>query len=303
MRHAIVHDPVLPNADGPGDVRLSPESVMLRRVVAAAWLLAACVAAQAQSLARYIVVGSTHTTQDSGLLSVIAPQFTAATGIGVRFVIFGTGQVLDTGRRGDVDVVLTHVRADEERFVAEGYGVRRYPVMYNDFVLVGPEADPAGVGAERDVSRALDRLQRTASLFVSRGDGSGTHVMELLLWRKAGIDPQKLKGQRWYREVGQGMGAALNISSTLRAYVLTDRGTWLNFRNRGDLAILVENNRPLRNQYGMILVNPARHAGVRKEDGQAFIDWLTGPAGQAAIALYRINGEQVFFPNAAEPGS
>jgi tungstate transport system substrate-binding protein len=274
---------------------------MLRQAIAAAALLFLAAAAQAQGQ-RFILVGSTHTTQDSGLLSVIAPQFTAATGIAVRFVIYGTGQVLDTGRRGDIDVVLSHARAEEERFVAEGYGVKRSPVMYNDFVLVGPKSDPAGIAGTRDISAALSSIRRMESAFISRGDRSGTHVMELSLWRRAGVDPRDLRG-RWYREVGQGMGAALNIASTQGAYVLTDRGTWLNFRNRGDLAILAEGDLPLRNQYGVILVDPARHPHVRREDGQAFIDWLTGPAGQAAIGSYRINGEQVFFPNATEPGS
>lgn len=275
---------------------------MFRRAFVGLVLLLAAATASAQSPSRYITVGSTHTTQDSGLLSVIAPQFTAAAGIGVRFVINGTGQVLDTGRRGDVDVVLSHARAEEERFLAAGYGVKRLPVMYNDFVLVGPKGDPAGLSGGRDVAKALLRLRQNDSIFISRGDRSGTHAMELSLWRSAGVDPSELKGA-WYREVGQGMGAALNIASTLNAYVLTDRGTWLNFRNRGDLAILVEGDRPLRNQYGVMMVNPARHPHVRKDDSQTFIDWLTGPAGQAAIASYRINGQQVFFPNASEPGS
>jgi tungstate transport system substrate-binding protein len=275
---------------------------VFRRAILAFAALLTGAAANAQSPPRFIAVGSTHTTQDSGLLGVIAPQFTAATGIGVRFVIYGTGQVLDTGRRGDVDVVLTHVRADEEKFIADGFGVKRLPVMYNDFVLVGPKSDPAGVGADGDISNALIRLRRTGTTFISRGDRSGTHVMELAMWRQAGVGPSELKG-RWYREVGQGMGATLNIASTLNAYVLSDRGTWLNFRNRGDLEILVEGDRPLRNQYGVMLVNPARHPHVRHVDGQAFIDWLTGPAGQAAIAAYRINGQQVFFPNAADPDS
>lgn len=275
---------------------------MFRKAILALVALLTGAVANAQSPPRYIAVGSTHTTQDSGLLSVIAPQFTAATGIGVRFVIYGTGQVLDTGRRGDVDVVLTHARADEEKFIADGFGVKRLPVMYNDFVLVGPKSDPAGVIADGDISKALIRLRRTETTFISRGDRSGTHVMELAMWRLAGIGPAELNGS-WYRQIGQGMGAALNIASTLNAYVLSDRGTWLNFRNRGDLDILVEGDRPLRNQYGVMLVNPARHPHVRQKDGQAFIDWLTGPAGQAAIAAYRINGQQVFFPNAADPDS
>jgi tungstate transport system substrate-binding protein len=275
---------------------------MLHRI----WLLLTALllagAAQGQLSQRYIVVASTTTTQDSGLLSVIAPQFTAATGIGVRFVIFGTGQALDTGRRGDADVVFSHVRAEEERFVAEGYGLRRHPVMYNDFILVGPKADPAGVAGLTDVSQALRRIRDAGATFISRGDRSGTHVMELSLWRRAEVDAQEARG-RWYREIGQGMGAALNMASSLGAYVLTDRGTWLNFRNRGELAVLVEGDRPLRNQYGIILVDPRRHPAVRAADGQRFIDWLTRPEGQAAIASYRIDGAQVFFPNAGEPGS
>ncbi len=229
-------------------------------------VLASAAAAMAQPAQRHIVVGSTHTTQDSGLLSVIAPQFTAATGIAVRFVIYGTGQVLDTGRRGDIDVVFSRA-AEEERFVVEGYGVKRHPVMYNDFVLVGPRIRSR---RRRGPTRHLDRASEIAPVgtaFISRGDRSGTHVMELALWRRAGVDPRDLRG-RWYREVGQGMGAALNIASSQNAYVLTDRGTWLNFRNRGDLAILVEGDLPLRNQYAAILVDPARHPHVRKEDGQ-----------------------------------
>jgi tungstate transport system substrate-binding protein len=275
---------------------------MLRRILALLSLLLTVGAAHAQPSQRFIVVASTHTTQDSGLLSILGPKFTAATGIGVRFTIFGTGQALDVARRGDVDVVLSHVKAEEERFVAEGYGVRRFSVMYNDFVLVGPQSDPAGVSGGKDIGRALQKLQQTRSPFISRGDRSGTHVMELSLWRRAGIDIEQARG-RWYRELGQGMGAALNMASGLDAYVLSDRGTWLNFRNRGQLAVLVEGDRPLRNQYGVILVSPQRHPHVKLADGQAFVDWLTGPDGQATIGSYRIDGEQVFFPNAGEPGS
>jgi tungstate transport system substrate-binding protein len=272
---------------------------MLRRILMA-FVLAWTGAAQAAD--RTILVASTHTTQDSGLLAVLGPQFTAATGIGVRFAVFGTGQALDVGRRGDADVVFSHLRADEERFVTEGYGVRRLPVMYNDFVLIGPRADPAGVAGAGGIEAALAKLQQSRTVFVSRGDRSGTHQTELSLWRLAGIDIARARGS-WYRELGQGMGAALNMAAGLDAYVLSDRGTWLNFRNRGSLAILVEGDRPLRNQYGVMLVNPARHPSVKATDGQAFIDWLTGPAGQAAIAAYRIGGEQVFFPNAGESGS
>jgi tungstate transport system substrate-binding protein len=275
---------------------------MLRRAFVALLLSSAVAPAPARTADRFIVVASTHTTQDSGLLSVIGPQFTAATGIGVRFVIFGTGQALDTGRRGDADVVLSHLRGEEERFVAEGYGVRRHAVMYNDFVLVGPKDDPAGVSGKTDIARSMARLRAGEATFISRGDRSGTHAMELSLWKLAGIDIAAARG-RWYREIGQGMGAALNMASSLGAYVLTDRGTWLNFRNRGDLAILVEGDHPLRNQYGAMLVDPRRHPNAKAADGQRFIDWLVGPEGQAAIASYRIAGEQVFFPNAGEPGS
>jgi tungstate transport system substrate-binding protein len=266
----------------------------------AVWLAAGPVHAQPSQ--RHILVASTHTTQDSGLLSILGPKFTAATGIGVRFAIFGTGQALDVARRGDVDVVLSHLKADEERFVAEGYGVRRFSVMYNDFVLIGPQSDPARVAGEKDIATALRKLQLSRSPFISRGDQSGTHVMELSLWRRAGVDIEQAPG-RWYRELGQGMGAALNMASSLDAYVLSDRGTWLKFRNRGQLAILAEGDRPLRNQYGVVLVNSQRHPNVKVADGQAFVDWLKGPDGQATISSYRINGEQVFFPNAGEPGS
>jgi tungstate transport system substrate-binding protein len=257
--------------------------------------------AHSQAGDRYITVVSTHTTQDSGLLSHLAPMFTARTGIAIRFVIFGTGQALDTGRRGDADVVLSHLKAQEEQFVTEGFGVERKAVMYNDFVLVGPRQDPASVAGLGSITGALDRIRQNQSTFISRGDRSGTHVTEQSLWRLSGIDIAAARGA-WYREIGQGMGAALNMASAQGAYVLTDRGTWLNFRNRGDLAILVEGDRPLRNQYGVILVNPAKHTHVKKADGQAFIDWLVGPEGQTSIADYTINGEQLFFPNATQAG-
>jgi tungstate transport system substrate-binding protein len=275
---------------------------MFRRTLVLFLLLFSSGSVHAQPSQRFILVASTHTTQDSGLLSVLGPKFTAATGIGVRFTIFGTGQALDVARRGDVDVVLSHIKAEEERFVSEGYGVERFSVMYNDFVLVGPRSDPAGIAGEKDIGRALRTLQQAQSPFISRGDRSGTHIMELSLWRRAGVEIEQAKG-RWYRELGQGMGAALNMASSLEAYVLTDRGTWLNFRNRGQLAVLSEGDRPLRNQYGVILVNSQRHPNVKAGDGQAFIDWLKGPDGQATIASYRINGEQAFFPNAGEPGT
>jgi tungstate transport system substrate-binding protein len=273
-----------------------------RRLVLAGAAALALAPAAGRAQARYITVASTHTTQDSGLLSQLGPAFTARSGIAVRFVIFGTGQALDTGRRGDADVVLSHLRHEEERFVAEGHGVRRHAVMYNDFVLIGPRADPAGVAGSDNIAAALRRVRASSSSFISRGDRSGTHVTELGLWPLAGIDIAAERGP-WYREIGQGMGAALNMAAAQGAYVLSDRGTWLNFRNRGDLAILVEGARALRNQYGVVLVNPARHGHVKQADGQAFIDWLVGPEGQKAIADYRIDGQQLFFPNAAEAGA
>ena len=258
--------------------------------------------ATAQGNQRFITVVSTHSTQDSGLLSQILPLFTANTGIGVRVVALGTGQALDAGRRGDGDVVLSHFRSEELRFVTEGFGVSRQAVMYNDFVLVGPKNDPAGLGGEADLAKALARIRTRETLFISRGDRSGTHATELTLWPLAGIDIARAKGA-WYREIGQGMGAALNMAAALGAYTLTDRGTWLNFRNRADLTIVVEGAPALRNQYGVILVNPTRHPHVKAQDGQRFIAWLIGPEGQKAIADYRIAGEQLFFANAAEPGA
>jgi tungstate transport system substrate-binding protein len=260
--------------------------------------------ARAQSAApeRYITVSSTTSTTDSGLFTHLLPLFRAKTGIEVRVVSQGTGQALDTGRRGDADVVFVHARAQEERFVAEGFGVERRPVMYNDFVLIGPAGDPAGIAGKSDITGALRDVAAKGAPFVSRGDRSGTHAAELALWTLAGIEIATARGP-WYREIGQGMGAALNTAGAMGAYVLSDRASWINFRNRGDLRIVVEGDRRLFNQYGVILVNPARHPHVKARDGQAFIDWLTGPEGQAAIAGYRINGEQLFFPNAGQPGA
>lgn len=259
-------------------------------------------AAQQQTgTTRFITVSSTTSTTDSGLFNHLLPAFQRATGIEVRVVSQGTGQALDTGRRGDADVVFVHARAQEERFVAEGFGVARKPVMYNDFVLIGPKQDPAGIKGSKDITAALQRIRERQAAFVSRGDRSGTHSAELALWQAAGVDIAQAKGP-WYREIGQGMGAALNTSGAMGAYVLADRATWLNFRNRGDLGIVVEGDRRLFNQYGVILVNPARHAHVKREDGQRFIDWLTGPEGQRVINTYQINGEQLFFANATQPG-
>ncbi len=271
-----------------------------RFFLAAAMLASLCVPALAQD--KSIVVASTTSTQDSGLFGHILPIFKRATGIDVKVVAQGTGQALDTGRRGDADVVFVHARAAEEKFVGEGAGVKRFPVMYNDFVLIGPKSDPAGVKGTKDIVAALKAIQAKAAPFVSRGDRSGTHQAELALWKDAGIDIAASKGP-WYRDIGQGMGAALNTASAMNAYVLSDRGTWISFKNRGDLAIAVEGDQRLFNQYGVILVNPAKHPHVKKELGQAFIDWLVSPAGQKAIADYKIDGQQLFFPNANVPGA
>ncbi len=273
-----------------------------RTLSIAAFAAAALAAVAAGAQDKSIVVASTTSTRDSGLFDHILPLFKAANGIDVKVVALGTGQALDTGRRGDADVVLVHARAQEEKFVAEGFGVKRFPVMYNDFVLVGPSSDPARVKGMTDATEALRSIKAKAAPFISRGDRSGTHIAELDLWKAAGIDIGKEKGG-WYKEIGQGMGAALNMASAADAYVLADRGTWLSFKNRGDLAILVAGDKRLFNQYGVTLVNPQKHPQVKKDLGQAFIDWLVSPAGQQAIADYKINGQQLFFPNANEPGA
>lgn len=256
----------------------------------------------AQNNERSIIVSSTTSTTDSGLFNHILPLFKAKTGIDVRVISQGTGQALDTGKRGDADVVFVHAKSQEEKFVAEGFGVERKPVMYNDFVLIGPKADPAAVKNTKDIVAALKTIQSRSAPFVSRGDKSGTHAAELTLWKTAGIDIDQAKGP-WYRDIGQGMGAALNTASAMNAYVLADRATWLNFKNRGDLAIMVEGDTRLFNQYGVILVDPKKHPHVKAKDGQAFIDWLISAEGQRAIADYKINGEILFFPNASQPGA
>ncbi|PHK93753.1 tungsten ABC transporter substrate-binding protein [Pseudoroseomonas rhizosphaerae] len=250
---------------------------------------------------RGITVSSTTSTEQSGLFGHILPLFTQKTGINVRVVALGTGQALDVGRRGDADVVFVHDRAAEEKFVAEGFATRRHPVMYNDFVLVGPKADPAGVkAAGADITAALQAIAGRKAAFISRGDRSGTHAAELRLWRQAGIDPAA-SGAGWYKEIGQGMGPALNTAAAADAYLLADRGTWISFRNRRELAVLTEGDQRLFNQYGVMLVNPARHPHVKQAEGQAFIDWLVSREGQEAIAGYKIGGEQLFFPNANDP--
>jgi tungstate transport system substrate-binding protein len=260
--------------------------------------------AQAQN--KSIVVSSTTSTQDSGLFGHILPLFKAKTGIDVKVVSQGTGQALDTGRRGEADVVFVHARALEQKFVADGFGVKRHPVMYNDFILIGPTGDPAGAKG-RDAIAALKTLRAKAAPFISRGDRSGTYAAELSLWKIAGVDIAKEKAAKtlgaWYKEIGQGMGAALNTASASNAYVLADRDTWISFKNRGELTIVVEGDNRLFNQYGVILVNPTKHRHVRKELGQAFIDWIISPEGQKAIDDYKINGQQLFFANAAQPGA
>ena len=244
----------------------------------------------------FIVVASTTSTEQSGLFGHLLPIYKQASGVSVRVVALGTGQALDSGRRGDADVVFVHDQLAEEKFVADGHGVKRWPVMYNDFVLIGPRADPAGVRGT-DVAAALKTLAAANAAFISRGDKSGTHAAELRYWNVAGIQMSVSK-PRGYKECGCGMGPALNIASSTNAYLLADRGTWLNFRNRGELAVLVQGDQRLFNPYGVMLVSPARHPHVKAALAQNFIDWLVSPAGQAAIAGYRIGGEQLFFPNA-----
>jgi tungstate transport system substrate-binding protein len=271
---------------------------LLRRAVLPILMAAFALPALAQE--RSITVASTTSTEQSGLFGHILPIFTRETGIGVRVVALGTGQALDVGRRGDADVVFVHDRAAEERFVAEGFGGPRRHVMFNDFVITGPAADPARIAGLGDTAEALRRIAAARAPFISRGDRSGTHAAELRLWQLAGVDPASGRGQ-WYREVGQGMGPALNTAAAQGAYILADRGTWLSFRNRQDQRILIEGDTRLFNQYGIMLVNAQRHQHVKAADGQRFIDWLLSSAGQAAIASYRINGEQLFFPNADKP--
>jgi tungstate transport system substrate-binding protein len=271
--------------------------VVTRRVCLFALLALAAFAAEAQQ--RFITVASTTSTEQSGLFGYLLPIFETKTGIKVHVVALGTGQALDVARRGDADVVFVHARSAEEKFLAEGEGVKRFPVMYNDFVLIGPKSDPAKIGGGKDIVVALTKLETAHAPFVSRGDRSGTHMAELALWKTAGIDIDKSKGS-WYRDVGQGMGPALNTAAAMNAYILADRGTWLAFKNRLDLTILVEGDKRLFNQYGVILVNPVKHPNVKRELGQQFIDWLISPEGQAAIAGYKIGGEQLFYPNAGD---
>jgi tungstate transport system substrate-binding protein len=259
-------------------------------------------ASNAASTDRSIVVASTTSTEDSGLFDYLLPIVKERTGITVKVVAQGTGQALDTGRRGDADVVFVHAKAAELQFLAEGESLKRYPVMYNDFVLVGPKADPAGVRGSKDIRQALDSIKDKRPPFVSRGDRSGTHMAELALWKDSGVDIEQAKGP-WYKSIGQGMGAALNVASASEAYVLSDRATWVHFKNKGGLEILVEGDKRLFNQYGIMLVNPEKHPTVKKVLGQEFIDYLISPVGQQDIAHYEVDGQQLFYPDANDPNA
>ncbi len=270
----------------------------LHRLLCAAVLVLVSAIGSVQAADRFIIVQSTTSTQNSGLLDHILPMFTQATGIAVRVVAVGTGQALKNARNGDGDVLLVHARAAEERFVADGFGVERFDLMYNDFVVIGPAGDPAAIGGTTDVVAAFAKIAATKAPFASRGDESGTHKKELALWALAGVDPTQASGT-WYRETGSGMGATLNVAVGMDAYALTDRATWIAFGNKGDFQIAVEGDETLFNQYGVILVNPEKHPHVKAADGQAFIDWLLSDAGQAAIASFTVAGERLFFPNAA----
>ena len=275
---------------------------MLARRSLLALAAVALLATPAVGQDKSIVVASTTSTRDSGLFGHILPLFKAKTGITVKVIALGTGQALDTARRGDADVVFVHAKPAEEKFLAEGYGVKRYPVMYNDFVLIGPQSDPAGIKGGTDIVAAFKTIKAKAATFISRGDRSGTNIRELQLWKDAGIDIAKEKGP-WYKAIGQGMGAALNTAAADNAYVLADRGTWLSFKNKGDLAVLVQGDKLLFNQYGVMLVNPKKYPQVKTELGQQFIDWLISPEGQQAIAAYKISGKQLFHPDAGDPGA
>ena len=268
-----------------------------RLIVAFAAACAALAALTAPAQDKSIVVASTTSTEQSGLFGYLLPAFTKTTGIAVKVVALGTGQALDVGKRGDADVVFVHDRAAEDKYVAEGWGVDRRDVMYNDFVLAGPKADPAKVAGTKDITAALKAIADAKAPFVSRGDKSGTHAAELRYFKLANVDPLDGKGS-WYRETGSGMGPALNTASSMNAYILADRGTWLSFRNRGDLIVVVEGDKRMFNPYGVMLVNPAKHPHVKVAEGRAFIDWLVSREGQDTIAGYRIGGEPVFFPDA-----
>jgi tungstate transport system substrate-binding protein len=271
-------------------------------ICAVAALLLAAHAMPVWPAERFIIVASTTSTENSGLFGAILPLFQQDTGIAVRVVALGTGQAIKAAERGDADVLLVHHRPSEEQFVAAGFGVKRSDVMYNDFVIVGPQADPAGIQGLLDVTKALAQIAAKAAPFASRGDDSGTHKLEAGLWKDAGVDVGKASGA-WYRETGSGMGATLNTASAMGAYALTDRGTWISFKNKGELTILVQGEARLFNQYGVILVNVAKHPHIKADDGQAFIDWLLSDRGQQAIAAFTLEGQPLFFPNAKKSGS
>jgi tungstate transport system substrate-binding protein len=278
----------------------------LRRALLAAMAVGALAlpiaAATSWADEKFIVVQSTTSTEQSGLFGHILPLFEEQTGIDVRVVAVGTGQAIKNARNGDGDVLFVHSKPDEEKFVGDGFGVKRFDVMYNDFVVVGPKGDPAGVAGTSDVAAALKKIAEAEAPFVSRGDDSGTHKAELKLWQAAGVDPKAASGT-WYRETGSGMGPTLNTAAGMGAYALTDRGTWLSFQNPGDLEITVEGDAKLFNQYGVMLVNPEKHPNVKAELGQRFVDWIVSPEGQRAIAAYKIDGQQLFFPNAQPSAS
>jgi tungstate transport system substrate-binding protein len=278
--------------------------MLSRRNLIAAVTLVAVIIATHPALAqdKSIVVASTTSTQDSGLFEYLLPLYKNKTGVVVKVIAQGTGQALDTGRRGDADVEFVHAKSAELTFLAEGEGVKRFPVIYNDFVLVGPKNDPARIKGMKDTSKALQAIKAKEASFISRGDRSGTHIAELQLWKESGIDIDKDKGP-WYKSIGQGMGAALNIAGAGNGYVLSDSGTWIHFRNKGDLRILVEGDKRMFNQYGVMLVNPEKHPNVKKELGQQFIDYLVSPEGQKDIANYKIDGVELFYPNADDPGA
>jgi len=275
---------------------------VMRRVFAAVGLSLIALVGSAAAQETFITVASTTSTENSGLFDHLLPIFKEKTGIEVRVIAQGTGQALETGRRGDADVVFVHAPAAEKAFVEQGAGVERFEVMYNDFVIVGPNSDPAGIRGMKGASEAFAKIAEAKATFASRGDDSGTHKAELRLWKEAGIDIEKTGGS-WYRELGSGMGPTLNTAAQMPAYTLADRGTWISFENRGPLEILVEGDPKLFNQYGVILVNPKKHPHVKQEAGQAFIDWLVSDEGQQAIADYKLNGQQLFFPNASKDGS
>jgi tungstate transport system substrate-binding protein len=278
---------------------LLPRKTILAVIAIFGTFFAGCAVAQERS----IVVASTTSTQDSGLFEYLLPLFTQKTGIAIKILPLGTGQALDTGRRGEADVVFVHAKGAEQRFVAEGEGVKRFPVMYNDFVLIGPKSDPASIKDMKDIAQAFKVIKDKGVTFISRGDRSGTHLAELMVWNKdVGVDIEKERGP-WYLSIGQGMDAALHMAAASNGYVLADRGTWIHLKNKGDLQIMVEGDKRMFNQYGVILVNPTKHPNVKRDLGQQFIDWLVSPEGQKAIADYKINGEQLFFPNATNPNA